>query len=82
VLTAPVAGTLTTLVTDGKNAYYSGLFGRDDTIGYVAVTGGTGHPLFQDPLAQMAPAGLLAVAGGAVYYYSVGAQNFQGIAAK
>ncbi len=81
VLTA-TAGTLTTLATDGKNVYYSGSFGRDDTIGYVPVTGGAGHPLFQDPGHQVAPAGFLAVANGAVYYYSFGGQNFQAIVTR
>jgi hypothetical protein len=78
VLTA-VPGTLTGLVTDGNYVYYSGMFGRNDKIGCVLASGGTGQPFFQDGGATAVPPGMLALANGAIYYYSPADQNIQGL---
>jgi hypothetical protein len=74
-----IPGTLTSLVTDGAYVYYAGMFGRNDKVGYVLATPGqSGQPFFQDLGATEVPAGLLALAGGAVYYYAPEAVNIQG----
>jgi hypothetical protein len=72
-------GTLTTLVADGNYVYYAGMFSRNDKVGYVVAAGGSGQPFFQDLGATAVPAGLLAVADGAVYYYSPADTNIQGL---
>jgi hypothetical protein len=78
-----VPGTLTSLATDNGYVYYAGMFGRNgnDKVGYVlAIPGESGHPLFQDLGVTEVPVGLLAAAGGAIYYYSPEAVNIQGVA--